>query len=118
MEIKTKRTKLGGILNGHAYLLKQVDDILLDVRLFYRYGTIYHTYLLDYKEIEGCEILKVHRIVKYSNPLADLVVQGIKQCCPRFNHPCPYLPGYFNGTVDINGTVAPYLPPVVPAGKV
>lgn len=85
--------------------------------LFYRYGTIYRNYLFNYKQIEPCEIMKKHRSVKYSNLLADLVVKGVKYCCPMFNHECLYYPGfYYAYNIDINATISPLLPPVVPVG--
>lgn len=118
LELKSKKEKPGGVVNVHGYLLQRIDEVLVEIRLFYRYGTIYRTYLIDYKRIEGCELVKKKRSFKYSNPLADIAVVALKQCCPQFNHECPYYPGYYNGTnIDINGTIAPNLPPVVPAGK-
>lgn len=119
IEIKAKREKPGGVINVQGYLLQKFDEnLLLQIQLFYRYGTIYHLYLIDYKRVEMCELVKTHRNFKYANPLADIVVAGLRKCCPQFNHECPYYPGYYNGSnIDVNGTVAPILPPIVPAGK-
>lgn len=115
--IKTTRKQPGGIAQCGGYLLKPVNfDMYGQVMLFYRYGTIYRNYLINYKAIQPCEFVRKHRTPKYSNPLADLVVAGIKDCCPQFNHECPYMPGWYNVSADINATIAPLLPPVIPAG--
>lgn len=73
-EIKKTRKITTGIVNFAAYLRIPLTGCFLDIHLFYRYGTIYHTYLIDKKGIEVCEIFKKweDRKVRYQNVLADL----------------------------------------------
>lgn len=86
--------------------------------MFYKYGTIYRDYLFDYKRIDYCELMKKKRIVRYSNPLADIARLTITKCLPQMDHECPFLPQFYNNSaIDINGTLPSLLPPVVPAGE-
>lgn len=115
---KTTRKIRTGLLSCEGLLLKRLDTCYLQVKLFYKYGTIYRDYLFNYKKIEVCDLMANKRNVKYSNPLADLARRAITNCCPQLDHECPYMTGWYNATnIDINGTFAPLLPPVVPAGE-
>lgn len=115
---KTSRKYPGGLGNCQGFLKIPMDRAYVELQLFYKYGQIFRNYLINYKKIEPCEMLKKNRSVKYSNPLADLVLAGWKQCCPLIYHECPFAAGWY-GTVnqDINGSIVPFLPPVVPAGQ-
>lgn len=63
-------------------------------------------------------MIKKNPPIQYRNPLSRLVVKSVKDCLPIFSHECPYMPGFYGGIkLDINATVVPYLPPVVPVGK-
>lgn len=116
---KTSRQIPTGLISCSGYLLKQLDYGYLQVTLYYKYGTIYRQYLIHYKKIEICEFMKKERSVKYTNVLVDYSRKVISKCCPQFDHECPFLPRFYNGSkIDINGTVSPLLPPVVPAGMI
>lgn len=61
--------------------------------------------------------MKRQRNVKYSNYLADLARIQISKYWPQFDHECPFIPGWYNGSnIDANGTLAPLMPLVIPAG--
>lgn len=116
--IKTSRQYRTGLINCPIYLTKQLDEAYLQLKLFYKYGTIYRDYLFDYKRIDYCELMKKKRIVRYSNPLADIARLTITKCLPQMDHECPFLPQFYNNSaIDINGTLPSLLPPVVPAGE-
>lgn len=115
---KTSRKYRTGLIFCEGRLLKRLDLAYVHFILSYKYGTVYRDYLINYKKIEVCGLMADHRNVKYSNPLADIARNAIKHCCPQFDHACPFLPGWYNGSnIDINGTFTPLLPPVVPAGE-
>lgn len=118
IKLKPSREKPGGLINVEGTLIKQLDGFFFDICLSYQYGTIFRTYLIDYKGVEVCELLKKERNFKYSNPLTDIFVMVIKNCCPVVYHECPFKPFHFDRkNIDVNETVAPRLPPVVPAGE-
>lgn len=114
---KPTRKFPGGIGNCRGYLLQNITGGYVQLALFYKYGQIFRNYLINYPKLEPCEILKKQRSVEYSNPLADIVLRAWKKCCPLIYHECPFIPGWYAAVnVNINATVVPYLPPVVPAG--
>lgn len=116
---KTSRKKPTGLVSCEGRLLKRIDSAYIQAKLFYQYGTIYREYLFNYKRIEVCDLMANKRNFKYSNPLADIARAVVKNCCPQFDHECPYLPGWYNATnIDINATLAPLFPPIVPAGMI
>lgn len=116
--IRTTREIPTGYVSCEGYLLKRVDYVYSDIKLYYKYGTIYRPYLIQFTKTQPCELMKKKRSVRYSNPLDDLILKGVKYCCPQFNHECPYYPGWYNSSfIDINATISPLLPPVVPAGQ-
>lgn len=119
-EVKTSRAKPTGVLNFSVYQLKPVLNPLIDLQLYYRYGTVYRNYLFSKEGVEACELFKdiKDRKPRYQNPLANLFQLGIKQGFKQLARGCPYPSGWYNGSnIDINGTVSQLLPTIVPAGN-
>lgn len=115
--LRVTREHPTALVNCSGYLYKRIDYVYIQFMLFYRYGTIYRNYLFNYAKLEPCEIMKKPRLPRYSNVLVDLILKGVKFCCPLFNHECPYYPGfYYAYNIDVNATISPLLPPVVPVG--
>lgn len=114
---KTTKKFPGGIASCGGHLLQPFTGGYIGIKLFYRYGTIFRNYLFDFPKVEPCEVLKITRIVTYSNPLADAVVSAAKKLAPLFFHECPFDAGWYGIiNVDLNASIVPYLPPVIPAG--
>lgn len=117
--LKASRSKPTGLIQFSVFQLSPIINILIDIHLFYRYGTIYRNYLIIKEGVELCELYKdmKDRKPRYQNALAELFRLGTSLCSKQLSKGCPYPAGWYNLTnVDINGTISPLLPSIVPAG--
>lgn len=118
-EVKTSRSKPAGLINFSVLQLRPLTTAFVDINLFYRYGTIYRNYLFNKEGVELCELFKEmkDRKPRYQNPLAELFRIGASLCSKQLAKGCPYPAGWYNvSSIDINGTISPLLPSIVPAG--
>lgn len=114
---RTTRQFRGGLVNCQGYLNVPIYGFFVQVIVFYKYGTVYRQYLINYPALEPCKMIKKYPPIEYRNPLSQLVIKSVKDNLPIFRHECPYMPGFYGGiNIDVNATMVPYLPPVVPAG--
>lgn len=114
MSCSLKPTRDGSGLTSALYnFRKPASDIWIHFKGFFKYGTIYRSYLLDL-DIDFCASMEIVDTLPYH---LKLMFNAINKVSPEALHDCPYIgiEGYRNVTVE--NTINEMLPQMIPKGE-
>lgn len=88
-KIKAVRGKVN-FIEVNSTINKEIHDVILSLQLFYKYGTIFRPYLIDY-HVNICKIFAKNAV--FDNKVEELVAKSISTIKKNICHPCPYVKG-------------------------
>lgn len=91
-KIKAVRGKVNYV-EINATFAKEINDYNLSFKLFYKYGTIFRPYLIDYK-VNLCKICAKNAV--FDNKVEEIISKTISTIKTDICHPCPYRKGQIN----------------------
>uniref|UniRef100_A0A336LW03 CSON006354 protein n=1 Tax=Culicoides sonorensis TaxID=179676 RepID=A0A336LW03_CULSO len=104
-----------GLVYGNFYV-KKVDHVFLNMELQKRYTVTYRPWLLNFT-IDCCELIRNTNYHSWDNAAIRLIARVIKSVYPSVFKGCPYEGRYESKKADLNATISPYFPPVMPTGQ-
>lgn len=108
-----KPTRNGnGLTTFIAYDLKPVDDIWLGVKIFYKYGTVFRPWQINW-DIDWCAFME-NKIAAV--PFFQSLVDTMQTLAPYVFHQCPYEGPAGVQSVNLASMLENTVPQVIPTG--